>query len=329
MKIDAFPHVMPRECYDRFLASASGVAHNFLSNLQARAPLTALWDFDARFRAMDEQGDYVQVLTLCTPPIEVVAQGKTGQDLARLANDAMAGIVARHPQRFKGFAASLPLDDVEASLAEVDRAVDQLGALGIQIFTNVNGLPLDEPRFEPLFARMAALDKPIWVHGWRSPLLPDYAGETESRFGLWLGLGWPYEMSMFMARIILAGLLDRYPSLRILTHHSGGMTPMFARRMGAGAQQYEADREQAAYEQLKKPAFEYAQMFYADTTGQAFIAIKAALEFFGVDHLLLGSDYPWGQLPALMSQIDQLGLSPADLQRVLEGNARVVLGVSV
>jgi aminocarboxymuconate-semialdehyde decarboxylase len=328
MKIDAFPHVMPRQCYDRFLASSSGVAHNFLSNLQARAPLAALWDLDARFRTMDEQGEYVQVLTLCAPPVEVVAQGQLGIDLAHLANDEMAALVGRHPDRFMGFAASLPLRDVDASLAEIDRAVNGLGALGVQIFTNVAGLPLDEPRFEPLFARMAELDRAIWVHGWRSPALADYAGETESRFGLWLGLGWPYEMSMFMARIALAGILQRYPGLRILTHHSGGMTPMFARRMGAGMGQYGAEREMAVYQALDRPVFDYARMFYADTTGQALIAIKAAIEFFGIDHVMLGTDYPWGQLPALMGVLGQLGLNAGELEQVLAGNARSVLGLN-
>src|SRR5690242_13034090 len=127
MKIDAFPHVMPRQCYDRFLASTKDVgALDFLQSLAARAPLTALWDLDARFRMMDEQGEYVQVLTLCTPPIEVVAQGQLGVDLASMVNDHMAELVAKYPQRFKGFAASLPLHDVDASLAEIDRTVTQL-----------------------------------------------------------------------------------------------------------------------------------------------------------------------------------------------------------
>ncbi|SRR5579884_776267 len=326
MNIDAFPHVMPRACYERFLASSTGVAHNFLSNLGARAHLAPLWDLEARFRMMDAQGDYVQVLTMCAPPIELVAEGQLAVDLARMANDHMAELVGRYPERFKGFAASLPLGDVDASLAEIDRATSQLGALGVQIFTNVNGLPLDEPRFEPLFATMAALGKPVWVHGWRSPLLADYAGEAESRYGLWLGMGWPYEMSLFIARLIVSGVLERYPTLRVLTHHSGGMTPMFARRMGAGAGQYGAEREAAAYQALRKPIVDYARMFYADTTGQSLIAIDAAIRFFGIDHVMFGTDYPWGDVPALFETIDQLGLSASDRQRLLGGNAQTMLG---
>jgi aminocarboxymuconate-semialdehyde decarboxylase len=271
----------------------------------------------------------VQVLTLCTPPIEVVAQGQLGVDLARMVNDHMAELVARYPARFKGFAASLPLHDVDASLAEIERTVNQLAALGVQVFTNVNGLPWDEPRFEPLFARMEALDRPIWVHGWRNPTLPDYAGEIDSRYGLWLGLGWPYEMSMFMARLIIGGVLARHPNLRILTHHSGGMTPMFARRMGAGWQQYQAEREGPVVNALAKPAADYAAMFYADTTGQAPIAIRAAIDFFGVDHVMLGTDYPWGGLPGIMAALNSLGLPAADLDQVLQGNAQAVLGVKV
>src|SRR5579883_161037 len=330
MKIDAFPHVMPRQCYDRFLAVTKDAgAREFLQSLAARAPLTALWDLDARFRMMDEQGDYVQVLTLCTPPIEVVAQGQLGIDLARMVNDGMAELVSRYPDRFKGFAASLPLDDADASLAEIDRTVNQLGALGIQIFTNVNGLPWDEPRFEPLFAKMAAIDKPIWVHGWRNPTVPDYAGESHSRYGLWLGLGWPYEMAMFVARVSIGGVLARHPNLRILTHHSGGMTPMFARRMGAGWQQFQADREGAVVNALAKPAVEYAAMFYADTTGQSPIAIRAAIDFFGIGHMLMGTDYPWFGMDGILAALGQLGLSADQLGQILEGNAQAVLGVKV
>src|SRR6266536_4405085 len=182
---------MPRHCFERLSSVASGGGLLARQNLEARAPLAALWDLDARFRAMDQVDDYVQVLTLCIPPIETVAQGQLGADLARLVNDSMAELVAKYPQRFKGFAASLAVTEVDASLAEIDRAVNQLGALGIQIFTNADGLPLDEPRFEPIFAKMEALDRPIWVHGWRTPYLADYKGEQDSRYGLWLALGWP------------------------------------------------------------------------------------------------------------------------------------------
>lgn len=120
-----------------------------------------LYDLDMRFRVMDRFQDYRQMLTLATPPLEQVASGSAARDLAKLANDSMAELCVQHPDRFVGFAAGLPMDDTEMAMVELDRAIGTLGARGVQIFTNVNGHALDEPRFEPLFARMSALDKPI------------------------------------------------------------------------------------------------------------------------------------------------------------------------
>jgi uncharacterized protein len=328
LKIDAFPHVMPRGCYERFRSAASGHVLDVLNGLETVAPLAALWDLDARFRAMDEMEDYVQVLTMCIPPVEEVAQGQAGADLARLSNDSMAELVAKHPDRFKGFAASLLMSDPDAALVEIDRAVGQLGALGIQIFTNVGGYTPDDPRFEPVFAQMAKLDKPIWVHGWRSPARADYLGEDESRYGLWLSLGWPYEMGMFTARMVLAGIFERHPNLRILTHHSGGMAPAFARRVGGGMMfQPRQTAERAALAAFKDHPAEHMKRFYADTTGQSPIAINGALKFFGVDHVLMGTDFPWNQPAAHLAILDQLGLAEPDRELLLAANASRVLGL--
>lgn len=316
---------MPRGCYERFRAAASGHVLDIMNGLAAVAPLAALWDLDARFRAMDEVEDYVQVLTMCIPPVEEVAQGQAGADLAALANDGMAQLVAKHPDRFKGFAASLLMSEPDAALTEIDRATGQLGAFGIQLFTNVNGHALDEPRFEPVFARMAELDKPIWVHGWRNPARADYAGEEESRYGLWL---WPYEMGMFTARMVLSGIFERHPNVRILTHHSGGMTAAFARRVGGGIQfQPGQEAERARLAAFKEHPAEHIKRFYADTTGQSPIAINGALRFFGIQQVLMGTDFPWNQPAAHMAVLDQLGLAEPDRELLLAGNAARVLGL--
>src|SRR5437868_6018947 len=244
----------------------SPAAQNWLNGSRRQ---TGLYDLDVRFRVMDTFQDYHQVLTLATPPLEQVANGANARDLAQLANDSMAKLCQRYPDRFVGFAAGLPMDDADSALLELDRAVEGLGALGVQIFTNVNGHALDEPRFEPLFARLAALDKTLWVHGARSFVRPDFVGDEQSKYGLWLSLGWPYEMAMFMARLVLAGVLVRYPNLRILTHHGGGMVPTFGQRVGANAigfQGPEHASELDAFAQLPMSPVEYFRRFYADTT---------------------------------------------------------------
>ena len=326
--IDAFPHVLTRPALDRFMAAATGPALDFLRGLQARAYLAPMWDLDARFRTMDEAGDYVQVLTWCSPPIEQVASGSVAVDLARIANDAMADLVDSYPDRFVGFAAALPMDDPEASLREVERAVEQMGALGVQVFTNVNGRALDGERYEPLWASLAARDRTVWVHGARRSSTSDYEGEERSRFGMWAALGWPYEMGLFSGRMVASGVLDRYPGLRFYLHHSGGMTPTFSRRVNASWLELQADapEEAAAYAALQQPVADYFKRFYADTSGQTLTAMQAALSFFGPEHLLLGSDAPFGSLTAHLATVRQLGLSDAHRELLLGGNARRVLG---
>ncbi|MBV9542820.1 MAG: amidohydrolase, partial [Chloroflexi bacterium] len=318
--IDAFPHILPKPLFEGMVAAAETPSARSWLNGSSRQ--TGLYELDVRFRMMDARPGYQQILTLGTPPLEQVASGATLRDLATLANDSMAELCHRYPDRFLGFAAGLPMGDPDASVKELERAINQLGARGVQIFTNVNGHPLDEPRFEPLFAKFSELNKPIWVHGARSFIYPEFASEEESRYGLWLALGWPYEMGLFMARVVLAGILDRYPNLRFLTHHGGGMIPTFGQRVASspiGFQGPEHAPEVDTFSALEKSPVEYFKMFYADTTvGGEARTIRASLDFFGSDQVLFASDWPFGpptddgQIGPTLSAIDRLGLSEAE-----------------
>ena len=335
LRIDAFPHILPRRYFDRMIANASGPA----SYMQKRtAAIPVLYDLDERFRVMDRFPGYVQILTLASPPIEAVGDAGLARDLATLANDEMAELVRRYPDRFVGFAASLPMNDPDAAVREADRAIADLGGLGVQIFTNVNGLPLDDPRFEALFARMAELDRPIWVHPARGATVPDYPTEDRSKYELWWAFGWPYETAVFMSRLVFSGHLDRYPRLRILTHHAGGMVPHFSGRIGAGLDQLGARTPEEDLTQvrrrLKRRPFDYFKMFYGDTAlFGAEHAVRCAIEFFEVDHILFGTDMPFDPekgpmfIRETIANLDALGLSAADRAKIDEGNARRVLGV--
>jgi uncharacterized protein len=327
--IDAFPHVIPAECLDRFCSVANGPALDFLRGLRGRPYLAPMWDLDARFHAMDALDGYVQVLTLCLPPIEQMAHGQPAVDLARLANDSMADLVRRYPERFVGFVASLPLGDADASIVELERTVTQLGALGVQVFTNCNGSAMDHPRLDPLWQRIHALDRTVWVHGARQPTSADYADEDRSRYGLWAALGWPYEMGMFAARMAASGVLDRYPRLRFLLHHSGGMMPTFSRRVNGSwlELQAAAPDDERAYGELQHSPAEYFQRFYADTSGQSPVAVRAALKFLGHEHVLLGSDAPFVVPVEHVSNLERLGLPPEQQGLLVAGNARRILRV--
>jgi uncharacterized protein len=178
-KIDAFCHVLPRVCADRLFA-LDGVPA--VANLRRRVmDIPALVDLDVRFRQMDEFPGYRQLVNLAAPPVEDFGDPPTAAAYARRANDALAEMTAAHPDRFAGFCAAVALTDVDAAVAELDRAVGELGAVGVQIYTHVRGHPLDERRFEPFWARAAELDVLVQVHPCRNATWPDYPVEQRSR----------------------------------------------------------------------------------------------------------------------------------------------------
>jgi aminocarboxymuconate-semialdehyde decarboxylase len=332
VKIDVFPHCLPRRYFARMLAVApAGLA------LQKRmSGIPVLTDVELRLRIMDRYPDYVQVLTLANPPIEVVAGPDRSPELARLANDGMAEIAAEHPDRFPGFVASLPMNDPDAALAEIDRALDQLGATGVQIFTNVAGRPLDLPEYRPIFARMAERDLPIWMHPARPHTFADYAGEPRSKYDLWWAFGWPYETSVAMGRLVFSGLFDRHPGLRIITHHMGAMIPFCAGRIGGGLDQLgsrtDDPDDMAALGGLRKRPIDYFRMFYGDTAlFGAWHAMESGLAFFGADHILFGTDMPFdpergpGFIRDTIAAMERMRATDEDKRKIYEGNARRLL----
>ena len=327
-KIDAFAHILP----SRYLERLSEHLASTISAAQLRYYREGVFDFDpvltdldARWRRIDAYGDYAQVLVLAVPPLEEVGPPRVAAELARLANNEMAELVARFPERFVGFAAALPLNDVDATLAEIDRAVGDLGALGVQLFTNVLGAPLDHPSIDPVLGRVEALDQMVWLHPTRNATWPDYPTERESDYGLWWSLGWPYETAAALSRLVYSGQMERHPGLRVLAHHGGGMVPHFSARlaMGPGYRQTK--------DSLPLPPLDYFRRFYADTAlFGAPHAVRCVLEFFGPEHVLFGTDIPLGPphaVEATVADLESAGLPGADLAAVYAGNAQRLLRV--
>jgi len=332
MKIDVFPHCLPRRYFERAIqASPAG------ATLQKRMTgIPVLVDVELRLRIMDRYEGYVQVLTLANPPIEVIADARTSPELIRLANDEMAEMVARHPDRFPAFVASLPMNNPDAAAAEIDRALDHLGATGVQIYTNVAGRPLDLPEYQPIFARMAERDLPIWMHPARPASVADYAGESRSKYDIWWAFGWPYETSAAMARLVFSGVFDRHPNLKIITHHLGAMIPFCAGRVGGGLDQLgsrtDDPDDMAALGRLKKRPIDYFRMFYGDTAlFGAWHAMESGLAFYGADHVLFGTDMPFdpekgpGFIRDTIEAMERMRATPAEKAAIYEGNARRLL----
>jgi len=327
--IDIFNHFMPEAYFARLrhLAPDHAAATAF-------PRLNTLWDVDARLKLLDQFGDYAQVLSLANPPLELLGPPESTPDLARMANDGLAELTRRYPDRFPAFIASLPMNNMEATLAEADRAIRDLGARGVQVFTNVAGEPLSAQEFRPLFVRMVQHDLPVWVHPMRGPQFADYAREETSQDEIWFTFGWPYETTATMTRLIYSGLFDELPNAKIITHHMGGMIPYFAGRIGLGFRQifFGAPDRNPGAETLKKPPGDYYRMLYADTAlnGEA-AATRCGHAFFGTDRCLFATDAPFdaeqgrGLIAKTIAAVEALPISREERDLILSGNARALL----
>jgi predicted TIM-barrel fold metal-dependent hydrolase len=334
VKIDVFNHVFPQRFFSEFLQVAPA-----LKDMGKRVRnIPVIVDLEARFRMMDEFGDYRQVISLASPPLESFTAPETTVRLARIANDGMAEMVDRHPDRFPGFVACLPMNDPGAAERELDRAATQLGARGVQLFTNVSGRPLDGNEFRPIFDELARRDLVIWLHPARGGDFPDYRTEERSRYEIWWTFGWPYETSVAMARLVFSGLFDRHPNLKIITHHMGAMIPYFEGRVGYGWDQIgtrSSDEDYPALlRSLKKRPADYFKMYYADTAlFGALAGTQCGLAYFGADRVLFASDTPFEPAPGVYIRetirvIESLGLEAGDKERIYRKNAERLLKLS-
>jgi len=327
-KIDVFTHIFPPQYVERMQQVAPGLKD---AGKRVRG-VPMLVDLDVRFRVMDAFDGYEQVLSIATPPIEAYASPSDAVDLAKLANDGMADLVRRYPDRFPGFIASLPMNDPEGAVRELHRAVRDLGARRVLILSNVRSKQLVEPEFLPTFEAMMGHDLPIFLHPYRGASPADYSAEERSLFEIWWTFGWPYETSVAMARIVFEGLFDRWPALKIVTHHMGAMAPYFEGRLGPGWDQLGArtsDEDLSlVLKRLKKRPLDYFHMFYGDTAlFGAYDATVCGLKFFGVDHVVFASDAPFDPekgpmyIRETIGIVDRLPITAAERERIYSGNA--------
>ena len=339
MKIDAFCHIMPSAYYERFFELG---ASTHAANLRKRVSnIPALHDLGVRFAQMDEFGDYRQIIDIAAPPVEDLGSVEISKQMSRIGNEAMAELVRDHPDRFAGFCACLPMDDPDAAIAEYEYARTKLGALGAQIYTHVHGAPMDRPPFDPLYRAVADSGGLLQVHPCRSSAWADYPTEQRSKFELWWAFGWEMDLSVFMGRIVFSGVLERFPTLKLLIHHGGSMVPHFSGRVGPGLDQMgartpESQRDDVATYPLSRPHMDYFKMMYADTAmfGAAH-ALRCSIDFYGVDHTLFASDSPYdpekgpGYIRATIKNLHEIDLSEAEREAIFYRNVSRLLGLAV
>lgn len=336
-KIDIYNHIWPKRFHDALIAHVGEMTDITLRS----GAVQMMTDLDLRFEVMDMFGeDYQQVLSLASPPLEKLAGPEKALELSRIGSDSMAELCAQYPDRFPAFIGTAPMNNPDAVAEECRRAVEDLGAAGMQIYTNVSGKPLDLPEFDPVFGYMAKTGRPLWLHPARGENFPDYLSEKRSEYEIWWAFGWPYETSAAMARMVFSGLFDRHAGLKIITHHAGGMIPFFEGRVGPGWDQMGArttDRDLGVVRKaLKRPHLEYFKDFYADTaTFGSAGAIGLAIEFFGEDHVLFASDAPFDPeggpmyVRETIRIIEEMDISEELRRKIFQDNAARLLHLDI
>jgi aminocarboxymuconate-semialdehyde decarboxylase len=279
-------------------------------------PITARYhDLALRLGAMDDQGVTHHALSLM-PPMVYWADDRIGVRLARAVNDAIAAAVKLHPDRFVGLC-TLPMQSPDAALVEVERAVTELGCRGVYLGTNVRGKDLDDEAFIPVFARIEALDVPVFLHP-----ITVVGGDRVAPYYLHNLLGNPFDTALCASRLIFGGVLDRFPMLRFCLPHAGGALPYLLGRLDRG----HAVRPECR--RLERAPSAYLDRFYFDTITHGTRALEFLVAVAGPDRVLLGSDYCFD-----MGYEDPVGVVTAtslgarERRQVLGATAASLLGI--
>ena len=301
MKIDIFSHILT----EKFLSIYRKRVPAIENQIEVLTPPVV--DLQIRFRLMNRYPDVLQMLTVANVPLEKFVSPKDAVELAQIANDELADLVLKYPDKFFGAVACLPMNDMDAALKEADRAIKQLRLKGVQIYCRINGEPLDTPKFKPLYEKMAGYDLPIWIH-------PTTYEKLDNDIGIF---SWPFETTSAMFRLVKSGVFAEYPNIKFIVHHAGAMVPFFA------------DRIKWVMSLVPQPypnIHEHFRKFYVDTAVYGNTsALMCAYDYYGANHILFGTDAPlgprWGMVEDTIASIERMTISEADKGKILKKNA--------
>jgi aminocarboxymuconate-semialdehyde decarboxylase len=274
-------------------------------------------DINFRSEVLEEAGVDMQVLTFTTPGVHIESPERA-VELARMVNDNFAKIKKEKSQRFDALA-TLPLNDPEASVLELERAFTELGFRGVALHSNVNGIALSDERFWPLYEKANELEAFFDIH-------PSFPVGVEAMTDYWLMplLGFTFDTTLAAAKLVFSGVVEKFPKIRWKLGHLGGAIPYLAERLDRGYAAFKECRENIS----QKPS-EYLKTFYFDTVNFDIKALQLAIDFAGADHLVAGSDYPHqiGSLTQMVSSIDGLNISAEDKANIYGKNAAQLLKI--
>ncbi|MDH3539739.1 MAG: amidohydrolase [Acidimicrobiia bacterium] len=274
----------------------------------------AIFEPDLRLADMDRQRVHRQIIAIPPPNFHYHVPGEAGRDFARIQNDALIGLSDSNPDRFHVFA-TLPLQDVGASLDEIERVAAVPRVRGVQLGTNINGVELDDPSLDPVWERLQEGNLPVWFHpDQRAIAGPDRLND----YYLQNFIGIPLDSTIAAARLIFGGVIDRFPDLRFGFCHGGGFTPYQIGRLEHGWSVRQEPRKHIA----DRGPREYFSTLYFDSLTHDVLSLELLGRRVGWDHVVLGSDYPFDMAATdPVAGVEAVGLGEDDLQMVLEGNA--------
>ena len=273
-------------------------------------------DLDYREGVLRDHGVDLQVITFTTPGVHFEERA-SAIAMARQINDAFAREVRR--RRHFAALATLPLNDPAESVRELERAMKDLGLPGAMVFSNVNGAPLADAAYEPLWKKANELSAVIYIH-------PAHPASVQGMEDYWLTalVGFLFDTTLAAAHLVFAGVPERYPRIKWALTHMGGALPYLAERCDRGYEAFADCRRNIS----KKPT-EYFKRFYYDTVNFNPDAIEFAIKFAGSDHILAGSDYPHqvGSIPKMLDSLSKVDVTAQEKEMILGGNAATLLGL--
>jgi len=324
MKLDLHTHYYPevffqmiRDTPSEFSFDKDPTGRTIITHRGARffgitPPMT---DPAKRLEDMDRVGIDVEVISLSTPNI-FFADAQRQPEVARILNDAYAELIARHPTRFKGFA-SIPMDDPEAALRELHRAIDDLKLNGVVLLSNIQGRPLTSPEYRPFFEEADRMQLCIFLH----PMIPVYS-EPFKEYVLGPLVGFPFDTTLAVARMCFAGMLPELPNIRWVIGHLGGAIPYLMERLDNGYRDFAECRVN-----IDELPSVYLKRLYYDTVTFSSYNLRMARDLVGVDHMVMGSDYPHllGSIERSVSSIEDLPIPEHEKQKIFSGTAMTIL----
>jgi aminocarboxymuconate-semialdehyde decarboxylase len=322
MVIDIFAHHISERVIE-FLEKRPGqIRYHGAGGRIYPAPLQNA-DPDVRLGLMDKYGVDIQAISQTTPILFGLSP-EDAADVCRISNDDNYNLCKAYPDRFVNICI-ISLLDMQSAMTELDRSIDELDCRGVTISTNQNGKGLDSPDYFPFYEKVVEKDLPVFLHPthWKSYPLVD----METAWGMMLVLGWPFDTSQAVWRLIFGGVLDRFPPLKIVMHHLGAMLPYFVCRI-------EEYANRALKDKLPRNISEYWKNLYGDTALDGNMpAYHCGYAFFGPDRMLYGSDYPFGTsagedyIRENLEVVKEMDIPVEAMEKILSGNAKILLKI--